>query len=356
MKGLRLYLAPFAPDDSGAAAVLYPLGGLVVICDAGGCAGNICGFDEPRWGLGSHNSAVFSAGLRDMDAIMGRDDKLLEKMAKACADITVPFAAIIGTPVPAVIGTDYHALARLGQKRLGMPVITIPTTGTHLYDTGISMAYLALLKTFAVTHHKENTARILGVWGVTPLDLPELTGTALRQALAAEPYDIIRLYGIDADLNAYRQAGDNTLNLVYSPAGLAAAQWLQAKYDTPYQCRCPLTTDMSDRLQQVPATAQKLLIIHQQYQANACRAVLQKQMPQAQITCATWFMQEPAQAQPQDLHFQEEDDFITAIQTQHFDVILGDSAFRRALPKDIQVEFIAMPHFAVSGEQPPASN
>ena len=46
MKGLRLFLPPFAPDDAGAASVLFPLGGLVVIVDAGGCAGNISGFDE----------------------------------------------------------------------------------------------------------------------------------------------------------------------------------------------------------------------------------------------------------------------------------------------------------------------
>ena len=49
MKGLRKYLTPFAPDQSGAVSVCYALGGMVVIVDAGGCAGNICGFDEPRW-------------------------------------------------------------------------------------------------------------------------------------------------------------------------------------------------------------------------------------------------------------------------------------------------------------------
>ena len=47
MKGLRKYLSPFAPDQSGAAAVLCEFHGLIIILDAGGCAGNICGFDEP---------------------------------------------------------------------------------------------------------------------------------------------------------------------------------------------------------------------------------------------------------------------------------------------------------------------
>ena len=75
MRGLRKYLTPFAPDQSGAVSVLFELGGIVVICDAGGCTGNVCGFDEPRWF--EQKSAIFSAGLRDMDAILGRDDRLV---------------------------------------------------------------------------------------------------------------------------------------------------------------------------------------------------------------------------------------------------------------------------------------
>ena len=78
MRGLRKYLTPFAPDQSGAVSILYELGGIIVICDAGGCTGNVCGFDEPRWF--ERKSAVFSAGLRDMDAILGRDDRLVAKL------------------------------------------------------------------------------------------------------------------------------------------------------------------------------------------------------------------------------------------------------------------------------------
>ena len=98
MRGLRKYLTPFAPDQSGAVSVLYEFGGIIVICDAGGCTGNICGFDEPRWF--ESKSALFSAGLRDMDAILGRDDRLVVKLADAVTKLDAKFAAIIGTPVP----------------------------------------------------------------------------------------------------------------------------------------------------------------------------------------------------------------------------------------------------------------
>ena len=70
MRRLFRYLSPFTPDQSGAASVLFELGGIIIICDAGGCAGNVCGFDEPRFQM--QKSAVFSACLRDMDAKIGR--------------------------------------------------------------------------------------------------------------------------------------------------------------------------------------------------------------------------------------------------------------------------------------------
>ena len=125
MRGLRKYLTPFAPDQSGAVSVLFELGGIVVICDAGGCTGNVCGFDEPRWF--EQKSAIFSAGLRDMDAILGRDDRLVTKLADAAQKVDATFAAVIGTPVPAVIATDYLALKRMSEKKINLPILTVDT-------------------------------------------------------------------------------------------------------------------------------------------------------------------------------------------------------------------------------------
>ena len=81
MKGLYRYLSPFSPDQSGAVAVLYELGGIIVILDAGGCAGNICGFDEPRWG--HKQSAVYSAGIRDLGSGRERELHRADRHARA---------------------------------------------------------------------------------------------------------------------------------------------------------------------------------------------------------------------------------------------------------------------------------
>ena len=164
------YLSPFAPDISGAAEVLFKMGGLIVIIDAGGCTGNVCGiviidaggctgnvcgFDEPRWS--SERSAIFSAGLRDLDAILGRDEQMMKKIGEVLRVMGgkegggANFLALVGTPVPAVIATDYRALRRMGMNRFGIPTVTVQTTGMDLYDRGQEKAYLALLDEFMVS-------------------------------------------------------------------------------------------------------------------------------------------------------------------------------------------------------------
>ena len=75
--------------------------------------------------------------LRDMDAILGRDDRLVAKLADAVTKLDAKFAAIIGTPVPAVIGTDYHALKRMTEKKVDLPILTVDTDGKSLISCGV---------------------------------------------------------------------------------------------------------------------------------------------------------------------------------------------------------------------------
>ena len=238
MKGLRKVLTPFAPDQSGAVSVLYELGGILVICDAGGCVGNICGFDEPRWFR--HKSAVFSAGLRDMDAIMGRDDMLVKKLVMAADQIKADFAAIIGTPVPAVIGTDYRALTRMAEKKTALPVIAIEATGTFLYDKGEEKAWKALFKKFADKDVEKEAGRV-GIIGMTPLSLSDLdAGEKITKILKVEGYDKVSCYGMGSGLSEVRTAYAVEKNLVVSPAGMSVAKEMYEKAGIPYEVCDPL--------------------------------------------------------------------------------------------------------------------
>ena len=301
MKKLLRYLSPFAPDQSGVCGVLYELGGLIVICDAGGCAGNICGFDEPRWF--TKKSAVFSAGLRDMDAIMGRDDKLIAKLADAEEMLGCRFTALIATPVPAVIGTDMKALKRMAENKTGVPCISINAIGTRYFDEGESDAWLELMKEFAGksdgqekklasksdeqkkelagksgeqekmsagsgteavegkssgteaaegkssgteaaegkssgTEAAEGKSRI-GIIGATPLE----TGYSSPEPLleGCRKYNIPNpvIYGVGTGLEEIMSADKVSKNIVVSAAGIKAAKYLEEQFGISYEVGYP---------------------------------------------------------------------------------------------------------------------
>lgn len=343
MKGLRKYLTPFAPDQSGAVSVLYDLGGIIVICDAGGCTGNICGFDEPRWF--ETRSAVFSAGLRDMDAILGRDDKLVEKLAMAADAINASFAAIIGTPVPATIGTDYRALKRLAEKKIDLPIITVETTGMNLYDFGAERAMEAIFKTFA-TEQMETVPGYIGVLGASPLDLagshPE---RKLKEKLLQEGASQVVIYGMGATLEDIKKAASAEKNLVVSPAGLRTAEYLKKTFDTEYEIRCPLAEEL---VPEEDYSGKKVLCVHQQVMANSMRDRIRR-LGGNDVTVATWFMRKPALAEPQDRILAEEDEFKELVEKGQFDSILADRTLH-PIVRDYPGVWIHAPHFAVSGK------
>lgn len=341
MKGLRKVISPFAPDQSGASAVLYALGGIIVICDAGGCAGNICGFDEPRWF--THKSAIFSAGLRDMDAILGRDDRLVEKLRDTAEKVHGSFAAIIGTPVPAVIATDYRALRRMAEKKTGLPVITVDTDGMELYDVGAEKAYLALMQRFAEEALLVEPGRI-GVLGLTPLDFGSPKDEKrLRDRLRSQGWNQVWCYGTGS-LEEIRQASSVEKNLVLAPDGLKAAEYLKQRFGTPYACMDPLAADALDT---AAAAGKRVLVIHQQVRANSIRTLLE-QGGAEKVTVASWFMQKRELKRENDVHLTEEDQLKELLEQGDYDLLIGDKTMWAVAPNCTGRQ-IDLPHFAVSG-------
>ncbi|HAM68906.1 MAG TPA: hypothetical protein DCP68_04765 [Ruminococcus sp.] len=338
MSRLLTHLSPLAPDDSGACGVFYELGGITVICDAGGCAGNVCGFDEPRWH--EKRSALFSAGLRDMDAILGRDILLVEKLAKITEQIPAEFTAIVGTPVPAVIATDYQALRRMAEKKTGLPCITVETDGTRGYDFGEMLAYSRLFRTFAAEQLPVQSGR-LGVIGATPLNTGLTRADGIISALQSEGWESVVCFGMDSGLDALRRASECAHLLVISPSGLKAAEYLHETFGTPNSAGYPVLPE------DVTAAAQALsggrvLIVHQQFAANALRDLMQE----CDADAATWFMLDKAYAQPQDFRIRGEQQL--AGLAQNYDVIFADAALKPVL-RGFSGEWIDFPHFAVSG-------
>lgn len=339
------YLSPFAPDISGATAVLFKMKGLIVIIDAGGCTGNVCGFDEPRWK--TEKSAIFSAGLRDLDAILGRDEAMMRKIGDVL-DVMgeAEFLALVGTPVPSVIATDYQALKRMGQKKFGIRTLTIPTTGMELYDKGQERAYLELFKEYAEWESGEHAGKTeggtLGILGAEPMDLLESdTVEKLRDRVCGCGGSDVRIFG--EDVHDFRLATQFRENLVVSPSGLKAAQYMKDKYGVPYTVRYPLPDAFADYLLAGTDTG-RVLVIHQAVLAETLRMQIAQSCPGITCDTATFFM-----PYGNSISLSEEDDFIELIRDGGYDAVIGDPLLERAVSES-GVRFIPLPHFAVSGE------
>lgn len=355
VRGLWKGLTPFAPDQSGAASVFYELGGILVICDAGGCTGNVCGFDEPRWF--GERSAIFSAGLRDMDAILGRDDRLVAKLTDAAEKIDANFAAVIGTPVPAVIATDYRALQRMCEKKTNLPILTVDTNGMELYDVGEEKAWLTLFKTFAgkdVASQKEASEEDdsskkmkIGVLGLTPHDVSDLKIEEKFRKSENENMHYI-CYGMRAGIDKVKTAGSADKNLVVAPAALETAKYLEKEFGTPYEVGYPFVDEL---IPELGYESKKILIIHQQVIANAIRQEIRTRSDEQnkEVTVASWFMMKSELSEEGDLSLKEEKDYCKLVQNGNYDVVFADENMRGLVP-GFKGTFVNVRHFAVSGK------
>nr|WP_314631821.1 nitrogenase component 1 [uncultured Mogibacterium sp.] len=380
MKGLRKYLSPFTPDQSGAVSVLFHYGGMLIIMDAGGCVGNICGYDEPRWD--KKKSAIFSAALRDLDAILGRDELLIQKTKEALRDIDAKFVGLIGTPVPAVIATDYRALKRLMETDYEVPVVPVETNGIDMYDEGVSRAFLQILKNYLFEEggsgarfiangslkqetlsvdeledlgklDKKSASERVGVIGFTPLDTPgsgdyEDMVTALHEQGVDNPI----IYGMNDTLEDVAVAAHVARNIVVSPGGVKPARWLRDKYGVQYEICYPLPQDRADEFscKIMGHEPRKVLIVHQQVLANSLRDVLigtSEDKSLERVDVASWFMMSKEVRHENDTKLNEEEELMKLVDAEGYDIVIGDPLIKRALP-GWKGTFLSLPHFAIS--------
>lgn len=325
------------------------MGGVTVICDAGGCAGNVCGFDEPRWF--EKRSALFSAGLRDMDAILGRDDLLVKKLALICEQVETKFTAIVGTPVPAVIATDLKALERMSEKKTGLPCIALNTDGTRLYDYGEQMAYYRIFERFATERLTVKKGR-LGVIGATPLNTGETDSKMIKLALKNYGFDDVVCFGMDSGLDEVKRASECEKLLVIAPSGIKAARLLQERFGTPFKVGYPsMGTRLLPSDEAVAATyglkGKRVLIVHQQFLANALREKYERAAG-CEVTAASFFMMHDEYMRDGDKRLKEEYDLIALAKSGEYDIIAADPRFERML-KGTDVKLFPLIHFAVGG-------
>ena len=366
MSKLCIMLPPLAPDYSGAASALFELGGMIVIHDAAGCTGNYTGYDEPRW-LGSH-TAVYCSGLRHMDAILGNDDLLVERIKKAAESIKPNFIALLGSPVPMVSGTDFEGLAAEIEAVTGIPSIGLSTRGLAYYGKGINAAIISLMKKVCPLKIREEEKNDgINILGMTPLDF----------AKGPNASDFVKLFednGIKVNccftmgctFEEFKNSVKSRLNVVVSQSGYDTAVFMKEKYGIPFVTGTPMLMGMQILAKIQPEKFsfnpkpltniqdKKIFIAGEQVIANTIREYFEALgFKKENTTVGIMFDATKELMREGDVIVKDEKHLRELLNSGKYQKVVADPLVEQLITKNTKangIEFYGLPHVAVSSK------
>ena len=371
MARLSLWLPPFSPDYSGASAVLFDLKTVTAMHDASGCTGNYTGYDDPRW-YGSH-SGIFCSGLRQIDAVLGDDEKLIKKMEAAARDIQPDLMALVGSPVPMVIGADLEGIAVELEERTGIPSFGFDTTGTAYYDRGAFRAAKALMDRYTAKQAAKEAAieRRVNILGALPMDFGK--GEEIRdfkRFLAENGYETGLCLAMDYSLSDLKEAASAQVNLAVSRFGFLMAQYMEQRFRIPYLCGFPAGesgekawlealervretrhSEILNAIEQKDGTEDmSILIVGEQVMSNSLRYALFRDMGITRVTVGCLYGPEPALTLPGDLDLSDEKKIRQAMNRPEYQMIIADPCLKVLLPENTEMKFLPFSQYAVSSK------
>ncbi len=366
MSKLCITLPPLAPDYSGAASALFELGGMIVIHDAAGCTGNYTGYDEPRW-LGS-DSAIYCSGLRHMDAILGNDYLLVDRVKEAAKSIKPNFIALLGSPVPMVIGTDFEGLAMEIETVTGIPTIGLTTRGLAYYGKGINLALISLMrKVCAPSVKPEEKNDGINILGMTPLDFgKEPNQKDFVKLFEDNGIKVNCCFTMGCTFEEFKNSIKSKLNVVVSQSGYDTAVFMERNYGIPFvtgtpmamgkvilekvdpqRFKCGCKSSNSD-------SKSKIIIVGDQVISNSIREYLEilgcnKKL----IDVGVLFDSTPELMEQNDIVIKDEKQLRTLLNSGTYNKVVADPLVEQLITKktlEEGIKFFPLSHVAVSSK------
>lgn len=361
MEQLWITLPALAPDYSGVCSAMFDLGGICVIHDASGCTGNYTGYDEPRW-YGS-SSKIFCSGLREIDAVLGRDDKLIDNVIKAGDVINPTMYTVIGSPVPMVIGSDMKGIAYEIEEKTGIPSFGFDTNGLGLYNKGVSMAMCELIRRFT-KKSEEKIERGINILGTTPLDLSANNNADdLNERIEKFGFQIVGRMMMGAKIQQIEDLAKAEVNLVVTESGMEAAKLLKRKFGIPYVVGMPLGNQMDvwealektlqdkeDRVISDEGKDGDILIVGEQVLANSIRRAILAENPEAKVCVGSMFGLNRQIAGAGDINIAGEESLVELLYSGNYKVLVGDPLMEDLLSEESKVRMVKLPHVALSSK------
>lgn len=366
MKQVAGLISTYSSDEFGICSALYELGGMVVMHDASGCNSTYTTHDEPRWY--EMDSMIYISAISEMEAIMGDDEKLIRDIAETARELNPAFLAVVGAPIPYMIGTDLPAIAAMAEQETGIPAFGFAANGMHDYLSGISMALEAIVKRFCIRNVPKTEYLSVNIVGATPLDF-SLNGSvdSIRQWLREQEMEPGACLSMGSTLEEIRQAGRAHVNLVVSYGGLAAAAALNKIFGTPYVAGVPFgkifSGSLADQIRQAAADRKNaagyrkisrrelktgkngtLAIVGESvYTASLAAAIEMETGIPVHVLCP--LNTEQALLRECDIRTPEEDDLIEHL--SRYAGMIADPLYRPLCGEGM--EFYPLPHEAFSG-------
>ncbi len=247
MKQVAGLISTYSSDAFGICSALYELGGMVVMHDASGCNSTYTTHDEPRWY--DIDSMIYISAISEMEAILGDDDKLIRDLIETAEALQPTFIALVGAPIPYMIGTDLPAIAAIVEQSTGIPSFGLAANGMQHYTQGVSMALSAVVDRFCIPDLKKAEALSVNILGATPLDF-SLNGSvdSIKNWLKEYGMEANACLAMGSTLEEIQKAGRANVNLVVSYGGLAAAAKLRKNFGIPYVTGVPFGKEYARRL------------------------------------------------------------------------------------------------------------
>ena len=369
MSKLCVNLPPYSPDYSGCASALFELGGMIVLHDASGCTGNYLGYDEPRW-MGS-KSFVFCSGLRHMDAILGNDNLLIDRIVKAAESLKPKFIALLGSPVPMVIGADYEGIMHEVEERTGIPSFGFDTKGLAYYGKGISMAVISLIKKFCQKEAVPETERSgINLIGVTPLDFGNKgCEKDFIAFFEGEGITVNCSFSAGHSIEAIKKSVFSKLNLVVSQSGIEVAKFMEKKYGIPYITGTPVgdggiilskvksflekgILEDDGEAEKSSSAAKKVLVAGDQIISRSICQAASKIHADLEFIAGTIFDFSEEESRAGDIFIRDETEFRKIVNSGEFAGIVADPLVEELLTESAKkgTKFFPLPNVAVSSK------
>jgi nitrogenase molybdenum-cofactor synthesis protein NifE len=362
MARLSHLLPPFASDYSGACSALFSADCVIVIVDAACCSRSYTRYEETRWDDKRHGS--ISTRLRQIEVVTGDDSRIIDQSCDIIEKMQPSLFALVGTPVPALVGLDLEGMASLIERRTGVPSIGIPTSGFETYEKGMRRTLTTLVRKFSAAADATPSPRAghdrlrVNVFGTSPLDVGAFEEGALASLLGERGCEVICDMPDHYGIGSLAQAGTADATLVTTVSGLNAARELQQRCGVPYVAAFPIgITGLERALNQLMACAGRgeeppegqgrsrtarvsgmpldgnaspdVLIMGDKVIANSIRAALRTLGYEGVMAVGTFFSSEAALARPCDVSFKGEEDLLPWLRAHRNTAVIADPLVER---------------------------